>query len=137
MAQKSMVDVAYEYAKQANEPVPFKELWEKVVEELGFNEEEALAKISVFYTNLSLDCRFHSEENNTWILRSKLLFDDATKDIFLVGDDSSDEDEEEDEDYDEDEEDEEDEDVLENREDEDDEDTLNSNMYNNDEEEDE
>lgn len=133
MAQKSMVDIAYEYARQANEPVSFKELWERVVEELGFNEEEALAKISIFYTNLSLDCRFHSEENNTWILRSKLLFDDATKDIFLVNDDSSDE--EEDEEYEEDE-DEEDEDLLDNRE-EDEEETLNSNMYNNDEEEDE
>ncbi|MCH5171347.1 MAG: DNA-directed RNA polymerase subunit delta [Erysipelotrichales bacterium] len=133
MAQKSMVDIAYEYAKQFDQLVPFKDLWEKVVEELGFSEEEAKAKISIFYTNLSLDCRFHCESDNTWILRSKLLFDDATKNTFLVEDDT---DGELEEDYEEEEDDENEEDSISTESDEED-DTLNSNMYNNDDEDDE
>ncbi len=126
MSQKSMVDIAYDYAKQFDEPVPFKDIWEVVVNELGLSEEEAKAKISIFYTNLSLDCRFHSKPDNTWILRSKLSFDDATADIFLVKEDL---DGDTDEDYEEDEE-EEEESEDEEIESEDDDDTLNSNMYN-------
>ena len=41
MSQKSMVDIAYDYAKQFDEPVPFKDIWEVVVNELGLSEEEA------------------------------------------------------------------------------------------------
>lgn len=134
MAQKSMVDIAYEYAKQFDQLIPFKTLWEKVVEELGFSEEEAKAKISIFYTNLSLDCRFHCESDNTWILRSKLLFDDATKNTFLVEDDTDGELEEED--YEDDDDENENEETISSDSDDDD-DTLNSNMYNNDDEDDE
>ncbi len=134
MSQKSMLDIAYDYAKQFDEPVPFKDIWEVVVNELGLSEEEAKAKVSMFYTNLSLDSRFHSTTDNTWILRSKLSFDDATADIFLVKEDL---DGDTDEDYEEDEEEEEEESEDEEIESEDDDDTLNSNMYNaeNDEEE--
>lgn len=133
MAQKSMVDIAYDYAKQFDQLIPFKTLWEKVVEELGFSEEEAKAKISIFYTNLSLDCRFHCESDNTWILRSKLLFDDATENTFLVEEDTDGELEEE---YDEDDEDESENDNSSSDSDDDD-NTLNSNMYNNDDDDDE
>lgn len=134
MSQKSMLDIAYDYAKQFDEPVPFKDIWEVVINELGLSEEEAKAKVSMFYTNLSLDSRFHSTTDNTWILRSKLSFDDATADIFLVKEDL---DGDTDEDYEEDEEEEEEESEDEEIESEDDDDTLNSNMYNaeNDEEE--
>ena len=135
MSQKSMLDIAYDYAKQFDEPVPFKDIWEVVVNELGLSEEEAKAKVSMFYTNLSLDSRFHSTTDNTWILRSKLSFDDATADIFLVKEDlDGDTDEDYEEDEEEEEEESEDEEEIES---EDDDDTLNSNMYNadNDEEE--
>ena len=135
MSQKSMLDIAYDYAKQFDEPVPFKDIWEVVVNELGLSEEEAKAKVSMFYTNLSLDSRFHSTTDNKWILRSKLSFDDATADIFLVKEDlDGDTDEDYEEDEEEEEEESEDEEEIES---EDDDDTLNSNMYNaeNDEEE--
>ncbi len=135
MTQKSMVDVAYEYAQQFEELIPFKALWQHVVEELGFSEDEAKAKIGIFYTNLSLDSRFHCESDNTWILRSKLLFDVATKNTFLVDDDTDNDMEEEDE-YEEDDEENEEEDESSLEADDDDE-TLNSNMYNNDDDDDE
>ncbi|MCH5179675.1 MAG: DNA-directed RNA polymerase subunit delta [Erysipelotrichales bacterium] len=137
MAQKSMVDIAYEYAKQFDDLVPFKTLWEKVVEELGFSEEEAKAKISIFYTNLSLDCRFHCESDNTWILRSKLLFDDATKNVFFIEEDGNEGESEEGEEYGYSEDDgEESDDTVSSEIEDDDDDSLNSNMYNNDDDDD-
>lgn len=98
-----MVDIAYDYAKNATGPVSFKELWDAVVNELGLSEEEVKTKIGIFYTNLSLDCRFHSAGDNTWVLRASLPFDEATADIFFVKGDLDDElDEEEDEEEEED-----------------------------------
>ena len=115
MSNKSMVDIAYDYAKQFKDPVPFKDLWAEVVKELELSEEEAKAKIGIFYTNLSLDCRFHSASDNTWMLRSRMSFDDATADLFFVKDDVKDsEDEDEDEEHDEDEDDSIDSDIYDN-----------------------
>ena len=119
MSNKSMVDIAYDYAKQFKDPVPFKDLWAEVVKELELSEEEAQNKIGIFYTNLSLDCRFHSAGDNTWMLRSRMSFDDATADLFFVKDDvndsdDEDEDEDEDEEHDEDEDDSIDSDIYDN-----------------------
>ena len=139
MSNKSMVDIAYDYAKQFKDPVPFKDLWAEVVKELELSEEEAKAKIGIFYTNLSLDCRFHSASDNTWMLRSRMSFDDATADLFFVKDDVKDsEDEDEDEDYDDDENEDEDdagEDEDEDEEhDEDEDDSIDSDNYDNEDE---
>ena len=119
MSNKSMVDIAYDYAKQFKDPVPFKDLWAEVVKELELSEEEAQNKIGIFYTNLSLDCRFHSAGDNTWMLRSRMSFDDATADLFFVKDDvndsdDEDEDEDEEEEHDEDEDDSIDSDIYDN-----------------------
>lgn len=128
MSNKSMVDIAYDYAKQFKDPVPFKDLWAEVVKELELSEEEAKAKIGIFYTNLSLDCRFHSASDNTWMLRSRMSFDDATADLFFVKDDVKDsEDEDEDEDYDDDEDEDE-------EHDEDEDDSIDSDIYDNEDE---
>ena len=132
MSNKSMVDIAYDYAKQFKDPVPFKDLWAEVVKELELSEEEAQNKIGIFYTNLSLDCRFHSAGDNTWMLRSRMSFDDATADLFFVKDDVNDsDDEDEDEDY----EDSNDEDEDEDEEhDEDEDDSIDSDIYDNEDE---
>ena len=132
MSNKSMVDIAYDYAKQFKDPVPFKDLWAEVVKELELSEEEAQNKIGIFYTNLSLDCRFHSAGDNTWMLRSRMSFDDATADLFFVKDDVNDSDDE-DEDEDEDEEHDEDEDEDEEH-DEDEDDSIDSDIYDNEDE---
>ena len=132
MSQRSMVDIAYAYAKEANRAITFQELWNAIKEELNLSEEEANKKIGVFYTELSLDCRFHCSGDNTWVLRSSLSFDEATADIFFVKGDleeESEEDEDEDEDY-EDDEDEEDEERLD---DSDEDESLDEELYDNDE----
>ncbi len=136
MSNKSMVDIAYDYAKQFKDPVPFKDLWAEVVKELELSEEEAQNKIGIFYTNLSLDCRFHSAGDNTWMLRSRMSFDDATADLFFVKDDvndSDDEDEDEDDEDSNDEDEDEDEDDEEEH-DEDEDDSIDSDIYDNEDE---
>lgn len=75
MLQKSSLDVAYELVLEKNEPVAFDVLWAKVVEEQNFTEEEANARIAMFYTNLSLDGRFITLGENTWDLRDRYTFD--------------------------------------------------------------
>lgn len=136
MSNKSMVDIAYDYAKQFKDPVPFKDLWAEVVKELELSEEEVQNKIGIFYTNLSLDCRFHSAGDNTWMLRSRMSFDDATADLFFVKDDvndSDDEDEDEDDEDSNDEDEDEDEDDEEEH-DEDEDDSIDSDIYDNEDE---
>lgn len=131
MSQRSMVDIAYAYAKEANRAVTFQELWDAIKEELNLSEEEANKKIGVFYTELSLDCRFHCSGDNTWVLRSSLSFDEATADIFFVkGDLEEESEEDEDEDYEDDEDEEEDEDSLD---DPDEDDSLDEEIYENEE----
>ena len=52
------VDVAYNLLLNCKEGMAFKDLWQKVVNEMGYDEKIASRKISQFYTNLSLDGRF-------------------------------------------------------------------------------
>ena len=135
--KKSMVDIAYDFIKDSDEAVSFKDIWNDVIDKMGWTEEEAKAKIGIFYTNLSLDHRFHNQGDNTWILRSKLLFDDATADIFLVREDLEEEYmEEDDEDIEDDEESDdynEDDDMIEDDDDSSD-DSLDNDMYESDDE---
>lgn len=88
--KKSMVSVAYEVMLQVEGAIEFGKLWEKVCEELGFDEVEASKKISSFYTQLTLDGRFVREVENTWNLRSRLKFENVhidMNDIYLAEDD--------------------------------------------------
>jgi len=76
MSEKSMVDFAYEVISEAKElPISFHELWESVCQKAGHNKEETRGRISVFYTNLSLDGRFVALPDNYWDLRSHHTFD--------------------------------------------------------------
>ncbi len=72
---ESMVDVAYSYLKEINRSVKFNELYDAVSERIGFSQVEKEDKISVFYTNLSLDGRFVTLGNNEWDLRSNQTYD--------------------------------------------------------------
>lgn len=81
MLEKSMVDVAYDVIKANNGPVPFATIWNEVVKTLGLSEKEVEDKISLFYTSLSLDGRFHNMGDNTWDLCSNLTFEQVNADI--------------------------------------------------------
>ena len=88
------IDVAYDYLKTQNHSVPFKQLWEVVRSELGFDESQSRKKISQFYTDLSLDSRFTALENNEWDLKKKHRFDETFIDTSALIDDDSDDEEE-------------------------------------------
>ena len=94
------IDVAYDYLKTMNHSISFKELWKVVVDQLGYDEAQARKKISQFYTDLSLDARFTSLENNVWDLKSNHKLSEVLFDSSLLLDEGDDEDEPTIEDYD-------------------------------------
>lgn len=71
------VDVAYNILLEQKEGMPFKDLWQKVVAIMGYDEKMASRKMSQFYTNLSLDGRFINLENNYWNLKIHCKYDEV------------------------------------------------------------
>lgn len=100
---KSLIERAFDYVSKCKGEVSFKELWEQVSQEAGLTEEEKVAKVSQFYTNLMLDGRFVTLGNNFWDLRERNPFDKVHIDMKDVYDDTesepSDDEEEEEEEY--------------------------------------
>lgn len=66
---KSFLDHAFDYMDCQANPVRFEDLWKYVQEQSGLTPEEALAKVSKFYTNLILDGRFVTLGDNKWDLK--------------------------------------------------------------------
>ena len=81
MERRSTLDIAFQIIEEANQPFPFYELWEKVVEVQQFSEKESAEVISRFYTNLTLDGRFVNLGDNTWDLRKNNTYDKVHIDI--------------------------------------------------------
>ena len=77
MKKESMIDLAYKILSESNEPISFKELWDKIKAELEIGPDEEQARIGHFYTDLSLDGRFVQDGDYTWNLRSRTLFDNT------------------------------------------------------------
>lgn len=72
---ESMVDVAYGVLVDAGATVKFKDLYNSVCDKLELSEEERSERISLFYTNLSLDGRFVTLGENEWDLRSRQKYE--------------------------------------------------------------
>lgn len=99
MSAQSMIDIAYRILSEKKEPVSFKELWKEVTFELGLDAAKAAKKISLFYSDLSLDGRFVALKDNCWELKKRMKFEDVYIDTSaIVIDDSELEDEFEEED---------------------------------------
>ncbi len=81
------IDVAYDHLKGRKHSVSFKELWQVVREQLGFDEKQSQKKISQFYTDLTLDGRFIALDNNEWDLKSNHKFDEVFIDTAELVDD--------------------------------------------------
>lgn len=81
------IDVAYDYLKDQKHSVSFMDLWNIVKEQMGYTDQQAKNKISQFYTDLSLDGRFTSLENNEWDLKSNHKFDEVFIDTANLIDD--------------------------------------------------
>lgn len=111
MTQMSMVDVAYELMKKKKKEVEFAKLYKEVSEIMGFSEEEAEEKESLFYTNITIDGRFITVGENRWDLRERHKFENVhidMNDIYADYQDDEEHDGEEDEEEQEDEEEDED-----------------------------
>ena len=86
------VDIAYDYLKQQNHSVAFKDLWKVVVDTLHFDENTATHKISRFYTDLTMDGRFAAGAHNEWDLKSHTHYEE----ISIPDEEDNDEDEDQD-----------------------------------------
>lgn len=72
---ESMVDVAFDILNETQRTMNFQELYHEITKKLELTDEESLAKIAQFYTNLSLDGRFVTLGNNEWDLRKNQTYD--------------------------------------------------------------
>ena len=97
MMYLSMVDVAYNLMTKKKKEVDFVKLYQEVSEIKGFTEQEAQDKMSVFYTDITLDGRFITLGENRWDLRERHKFENVHIDMNDVYADLEDEELEEDE----------------------------------------
>jgi DNA-directed RNA polymerase subunit delta len=73
--KRSFVDTAYDIVVKNGAELPFATLWNNVCEELGLTQEDRVARVSYFYTQLTLDGRFVTLGENVWDLRIRHTFD--------------------------------------------------------------
>lgn len=86
----SMTDVAVNCLLKRKREVEFGKLWTEVAKSMKIPEEKQKKKKSQFYSELMLDNRFASLENNKWDLRNRRKFDEVyidTSDIELDDED--------------------------------------------------
>lgn len=84
-----MTDIAYNCLNTHKQAVDFLSLWGEVNNELKFDEAVARRKKSQFYSELMLDPRFVSFENNVWDLKSRYTFNETFVDTSSIGEDDA------------------------------------------------
>ena len=95
MMYLSMVDIAYDLMTKKKKEVDFAKLYQEVSEIKGLSPEEAEERISIFYTDITLDGRFITLGENRWDLRERHKFENVHIDMNDIYADLEDEDEEE------------------------------------------
>jgi DNA-directed RNA polymerase subunit delta len=87
-----MTDVAYTCLSKRKREVEFSKLWTEVSKQMKIPEERLKRKKSQFYSELMLDNRFASLENNKWDLRNRRKFDElhTNKEDIEMDEDNSD-----------------------------------------------
>lgn len=81
MAYLSMVDIAYNLMTKKKKEVDFSKLYQEVSEIKGFTPEEAEERMSIFYTDITLDGRFITLGENRWDLRDRHKFENVHIDM--------------------------------------------------------
>lgn len=81
MTYLSMVDIAYTLMTKKKKEVDFSKLYQEVSEIKGFSPEEAAEKMSIFYTDITLDGRFITLGENRWDLRDRHKFENVHIDM--------------------------------------------------------
>lgn len=90
-----MTDVAYNFLSKRKRKVPFLTVWEEVTKVLKLEGSAKERKIAEFYTEMMLDKRFVSLEDNCWDLRSRHAFSIIQVDPLDLDDDEEEFDEDE------------------------------------------
>lgn len=99
MNEKSLLDYGFDVLSASKEPVKFIDLFNKAVSLSGLelSEQDLKARMSKFYTQLSLDGRFITLTDNFWDLRSRHKFEQVHLDMIDAYSDEEDEVDEEEE----------------------------------------
>ncbi|MBR2809556.1 MAG: DNA-directed RNA polymerase subunit delta [Erysipelotrichaceae bacterium] len=77
----SMVETAYNIMSKRKTSIAFNKLYDGVCEKLNLSEGLKRAKISQFYTSLSLDKRFVVLKDNRWDLTARRKFSETYVDV--------------------------------------------------------
>lgn len=72
----TMTDVAYNFMSKRKREVEFSKLWDEVVKTMKIPEDKLKRKKSQFYSEMMLDNRFASLDNNKWDLRNRRKFEE-------------------------------------------------------------
>ena len=89
---RSNLDVAFDVLKGEKGPLPFQELFERIVALQNIVESDQARLMSRLYTNLTLDGRFVNLGDNTWDLREHNTYDKVHIDVSDVYSDVEEED---------------------------------------------
>lgn len=89
--EMGMLDIAYSILDDATKELNFHQLYDEICEKKGLSEEEKMAHMSSFYTNITLDGRFITLGENTWDLRKKHKFENVHIDMNDIYQDTEDE----------------------------------------------
>lgn len=90
MKKSPMVEAAFSVLEKAQSALPFKELFDQVVTELDLDKVAATKRIAKLYSDITLDSRFLSLEDNMWDLKKRHKLDDTivhTSDIIIDDED--------------------------------------------------
>lgn len=74
---QNMTDVAYNYLARKKKESDFVKLWNEVARIMNIPEDKKKRKKSQFYSELMMDSRFASLDNNKWDLRNRRKFDEV------------------------------------------------------------
>ena len=99
MNDKSLLDYGFDVLSASKDPVKFIDLFNKSLELSGLqlSDNELKARMSKFYTQLSLDGRFITLTDNYWDLRSRHVFEKVHLDMIDAYSDEEEETDEEEE----------------------------------------
>lgn len=77
MAPKALIEYANDVLTLSNEPMTFKELFDKAIElsSLDLTQSELRSKMASLYTQLSIDGRFALLKDGKWDLKSRHFFE--------------------------------------------------------------
>lgn len=83
MADKSLLDLAFDVLTESDKPVTFKALFDKAyaLSKLELSDAEMKSRMSKFYTQLTLDGRFAVLTDNKWDLSNRHKYDECHKEV--------------------------------------------------------